>query len=65
MQSVQYVSDGLVYGYKQWSWVSRSIDPSKFGMFFEDRGFWSDEGSTSPNPFLDMYQQMDICDHFD
>lgn len=38
MQSVQYVSDGLVYGYEQWSWISRSLDSSKFGMLGESRG---------------------------
>lgn len=35
MQSLQYVSDGLVYGYEQWSWVSRSLDPSIFEMLLE------------------------------
>lgn len=51
MQSVQYGSDGLVYGYEQWSWVSRSLDPSIFGMLVECIGAGWTKGAL-PEPIF-------------
>lgn len=57
MQSVQYGSDGLVYRYEQWSWVSRSLDPSIFETLSECIGAGWTKG-TLPEPIFGYFWNL-------